>query len=430
MKRIFPANHPVKLKKDLGFWFVILSAIGLLATIVCLYLSHGDLFSNIFFKDSLDTGMDFFHSIEYTRGRLPYEKFSTLYPPLANLFFYALFLLVPSWQFEQWPDTFSEGVAARGTITDMRIWQPTLFIFIIFIMTAVLCLFIILRKLTRQLETQNLIVLSFIYSCGILYALERGNIIIISLICCLFFSAYMQCKNKVICEIALIMLAIAAGLKIYPAIWGMLLIYRKLYKHALRAVLYGLALFFIPFLAFREKFDGIHIFLKTLFKFNESGNISASGFSFDKILNSFFLVCNKLFHIPLNDGIILSVGTVCNILITIIVLICGFLLKKFWQQALACCLAMILIQTQGTYAAAFFMIPLILMIVEERELSSKNIIPFVALALTQIMLPIWDGESNFIPLNSLRFQISTIILLIYILVISIRRIQRLHVKNK
>jgi len=33
------------------------------------------LISRYYFYDTRDTGMDFFHSIEYVRGRVPYEKF-------------------------------------------------------------------------------------------------------------------------------------------------------------------------------------------------------------------------------------------------------------------------------------------------------------------------------------------------------------------
>ena len=47
------------------------------ATILCLaallfavLVSHGDLVNQYFFYDTLDTGMDFFHSIEYVKGRM------------------------------------------------------------------------------------------------------------------------------------------------------------------------------------------------------------------------------------------------------------------------------------------------------------------------------------------------------------------------
>lgn len=63
------------------------------ATVVCLAVllfallaSRGALLHRFFFYDVTDTGMDFFHSIEYMRGRMPYGQFDTLYPPLANLF--------------------------------------------------------------------------------------------------------------------------------------------------------------------------------------------------------------------------------------------------------------------------------------------------------------------------------------------------------
>ena len=65
------------------------------ATVACLAVlllallaSRGALLHRFFFYDVTDIGMDFFHSIEYMRGRMPYGQFDTLYPPLANLFFY------------------------------------------------------------------------------------------------------------------------------------------------------------------------------------------------------------------------------------------------------------------------------------------------------------------------------------------------------
>ena len=102
---------------------------GLLITLTALFITSGDIFSKLFFEDVYDTGMDFFHSIEYTKGRSPYALYNTLYPPLANLLFYLLFCLVPSWQHEQWADTFLGGIKARGTNIDLRVIQPTMLMY-------------------------------------------------------------------------------------------------------------------------------------------------------------------------------------------------------------------------------------------------------------------------------------------------------------
>ena len=91
------------------------SAVFITATAVCLLLflwnivdSHGAVIEKFFFHDVRDTGMDFLHSIEYVRGRHPYEQFQTLYPPLANFMFMCLFRMVPEWICHLWPDDFAE----------------------------------------------------------------------------------------------------------------------------------------------------------------------------------------------------------------------------------------------------------------------------------------------------------------------------------
>ena len=67
--------------------YCVLSAVCAIVVMVTLYVTHGDFLSYFLYHDTLDAGMDFFHSIEYVRGRQPYAVFDTLYPPLANLFF-------------------------------------------------------------------------------------------------------------------------------------------------------------------------------------------------------------------------------------------------------------------------------------------------------------------------------------------------------
>lgn len=402
-----------KREKSIGKWFVLATVFSILCTLFALFISHGEVFSKIFFHDSLDTGMDFFHSIEYVCGRNPYEKYSTLYPPFANLCFYMLFRFIPFWQFNQWTETYEEGIASRGSNIDLRIWQPTLFLFILFILISVLCLFILIQKIIYEMEYANLITLSFIFSYGVLWAFERGNIIIISLLCCLFFLEYKDSKNKVISELALIMLAASAGLKLYPAIFGIILIYEKQYKKAFRAIIYGILFFILPFFAFREGIKGLPILLETVFSFGEKGVASANELGIAIIAQNI----EKYLKISLDTQLILNLGTAFRILAIILVLISGFLLKKYWQRNLACCLAFMLLQTPGGYVVIFYIIPLLFMLIEEKNISKQNVIPFAGLIFTQLLLPVWDVENMGISIVSARFQICTYTLLIYILVV-------------
>lgn len=59
--------------------------------------------------------------------------------------------------------------------------------------------------------------------------------------------------NKIIHELSLICIAISAGFKIYPAIFGMIYIVEKRWKEAARLVLYGVFFFFSPFIFWSDR---------------------------------------------------------------------------------------------------------------------------------------------------------------------------------
>lgn len=407
-------------QKDLGALFIFFSFVSLFSTLLFLYLSHGDLFSKIFFSDSLDTGMDFFHSIEYVRGRVPYEKYGTLYPPLANLFFYMIFLLVPYWQHDQWEDTFEAGISARGTYIDLRVWQPTLFLFIMFVLISTLLLFLLIQKILSYHKRKNLLTICFIMSYGILWAFERGNIIIIAFICCLFFVAYKDSENRILSEIALFMLAVSAGLKLYPAIFGLLLLYDRNYKKAVRTILYGIALFILPFLFFREKLSGLPILIRVVLNFGKASNTSVNAFTVDNILK----IIGSNFDLYFDEKVMLYALLCIKFLVLFLVFASGFFVHKKWQKILVCCLIFSFIQAAKGYNVIFFIIALLYMLIEEKDISIQNIVPFIALVFTQLLLPIYDNDDFLISLVQGRFQICVYVLCLYLIYIASKNIKK------
>ncbi len=132
--------------------YCVLSAVCAIVVMVTLYVTHGDFLSYFLYHDTLDAGMDFFHSIEYVRGRQPYAVFDTLYPPLANLFFYALFLLVPASVSDNWTYDFEASVAMRGTETDLRTTQSCFLLYVFFVVLAVLLLAVLLRDVMQNAQ--------------------------------------------------------------------------------------------------------------------------------------------------------------------------------------------------------------------------------------------------------------------------------------
>lgn len=397
--------------------FCFISIVGIISTFIMINITHGEIISQMFWHDTIDTGMDFFHSIEYIRGGVPYEKFETLYPPLANLFFYMLYHMIPKDLSSQWADSYSESMSRRGTGTDLRIWQSPMLLFILFIIISVTILYKLILDYLEDNHISFYVFVSIILSYGMLYAYERGNVIIVTFIFSAFFVFYRNSENKVKKELALISLAIATGLKMYPVFLGVLLLYDKDVKVVTRTICYGILFFFAPFLCFQERMKGIGIFIRVLSEYSKDSKIVYTGFSVDKIINSFVCVIENITGKVFQEACVLNIGRISNYIIVILILICGYFFKENWKKVLCCCCAMISYSTQAIYIIIFMFLPLLVLFHEENEtIKRSNVVIVVLLSLMTVLLPLGDLEIFDIAITYLRLQLNNVFIIGYILI--------------
>lgn len=96
--------------------------------------------------------------------------------------------------------------------------------------------------------------------------IERGNISFLTAILMLAAVYLKDEDNKYAREAALILIAMAASLKIYPAFLGLIYIREKRWKEAVRLIIYGLLFFLVPF-AFTGGAASFIRFCKVIFFF-------------------------------------------------------------------------------------------------------------------------------------------------------------------
>lgn len=101
------------------------------------------------------------------------------------------------------------------------------------------------------------LVFALMLSSIFMFSFERGNIILLAAVFSSFFVFNYDNKNPLIKELAFVSLALAAALKISPALLGILLIEEKRDKESTRLILYGLLFFFIPFFFINGGFNNI-----------------------------------------------------------------------------------------------------------------------------------------------------------------------------
>lgn len=99
-------------------------------------------------------------------------------------------------------------------------------------------------------------------SAPTVYAFERGNIILLAVTLCVLFLLGYQSPRPLLRELSFCALAMAAALKIYPALLGLLLLSQRRYRDALRLMLYGLAFVFLPFLCIEGGFANLPLLME------------------------------------------------------------------------------------------------------------------------------------------------------------------------
>ena len=385
-----------------------------LCIFLCVFITHGSILSDLLFYDTRDTGMDFFHSIEYVRGRTPYKQFNTLYPPLANLFFLLLYRCVPTEDSQSWPATFHESIILRGTNADLRTYQAPMVLFIVHTVIALIITYILFYKVLKKQFTDKIAIplaYAILMSSGMIYGIERGNIIVLIPALCTFYLLFYDSEKPLLREMALLSLAISAGLKLYPALLGIFLIKdrKKIgFGAIIRALVYGILTVILPCLAFREGFKAIPLWINCITEFqNGSTTAQWQGLGFNNIAISIYKFINKFADIQINIRMI----NIIKYIVVISLLVMSYVQPKKWLSVLSCTAAMTWYQSQSEYILCMYSIPLLFFFAESDNRGRIETIIFVLLSLITLPSVI---PRNFIIDNSRYLVIQAIMLLQYI----------------
>lgn len=389
--------------------FCVISLLGIIVVLLCMIASHGELIERYFFYDERDTGMDFLHSIEYVRGRMPYGMFDTLYPPLANIFFYILYLLVPKWISKNWAATFETSLAMRATANDLRTYQATMLLFLLFVIFSAYALYVMADKLIgKDVKHRKTVIFCVLFSYGVLYGFERGNIILLCWALMAFFLYYRNSENPFLREVSYLALALAAGSKLYPAFLGILLIKERKVLPAIRTVAYGIGGVILPLYFFNEGLSGLWMWLKVVFGFGHGAKYPWVGNGFANIMAN------------LGHGVDLLWGTnwgeqnyaLVGIAVSLLLVICALFMDQEWKTVLTLILAMVMFQSQADYIYCLYLLPLLLFIAQEKRLRRGNLLPFSIMILFTVHLPLFhDVQDSSFTVRNLIFQILMIVLL-------------------
>lgn len=237
-----PLVKKPRTSKSLIITFVsIYAAFGILC-IIFAAITSGKSFRGMLFHNGIYTDwfMDFFNSIRDSAASNVYSERNSVYPPLAVAFFRFIGRMMP----------YREVALDPRNKYDMQQSQLAIMFYLLYVIIVVLFMYRSVLKTTltdkRMRISTEFFAFSMIASYPMIYCFERGNIVSAAVALTMFFVFFRNSDSKVVRELSYIALALAAGLKLYPAIFGVLLLFDKKFKDAGKLIAYGILSVVVP----------------------------------------------------------------------------------------------------------------------------------------------------------------------------------------
>lgn len=237
--------------------FFILSLLNISIMIILIMCSGGQAIIRMGYGES-NFGDFWAHIRRLLNGNDIYgTEADAIYPPLVSLFM-KLFAIPLSHKID------AEGVYNMAAIRSSGFGGLILVLYftLFFIMFA--SILSIAYKTNSNLKKNAMMgILLFSYpfwGC----AFERGNPVLFAMLFLWGGIVLKDSDSKFLKELALIFVAISAGFKLYPALFGFIWLAEKRYKEAVRLIVYGLIAFFVPFLflgSFKSYLDTFALYL-------------------------------------------------------------------------------------------------------------------------------------------------------------------------
>lgn len=289
----------------------------------------------------------------------------SIYPPFAFLVLRAFGQFLPG-----------EHVT-HSQYTDMLI--------LLYSATCILILAYLFYKNSRsKKELYKILFILFAFSSApFIFLLERGNLLLLTLVLSVFFMMYYKSENPALREIAYISLALAAGLKIYPAMLGLMLLREKNWKGAMRCVIYGVIIFVAPFFILGG-YGKIVLYIENLkYAAEATKGYHVAAATLLNLSNSIALVV-KFLGGTIDTGF--AIARYLQYPLLLFALVGLFFVKSDWKTALVLVLVLVMLPSfNWYYSGCFYLIPLFMFLNSEH---TRKIDYFYLLFMCTALLPV------------------------------------------
>lgn len=393
-------NTSVPTTKNLFEFFVAFFLGSLFVCTVLAAASGGDSWKMMLFHSGkyTDMFMDFMNSIRDAGSPDVYSARNNIYPPLCILIFRLFARMID-------PSLVSSVFKNRSLLQMDELCMMIYFIF------AIICILSLCRLIESYINIKNrgkyklqAAIISYlaVICYPVVFCLERGNILILSVITAMFFIFFKDSENPIIRELSYIALACSAAIKLYPAVFGLILIIEKKYKDAVRLMIYGAIIVAFPIIFFIDEFSSSPAAITSLLHIGSgiTADDATSSVFVKLIKNILSFATNKKSNLNFSSVSIQNVvyllkfkngNTIAKIVCGItefIALVCAFETKSDWKRVFLLCYLMLNIPSaSNSYALAFLLIPFIMFMYGNEKRTKSDIFFISGFALLITPLP-------------------------------------------
>ena len=188
--------------------------------------------------------MDFFNHIYYVKEpQCVYDvNFNACFPPLAYMLYWLLSRMIPV-----------DGLAINDASS---FTSYGILLFCIYHILMGILFYAVISGLLKSCGEKFCLLFTLLICVSNVFIFSvvwTGNAALLACIVLLKAFELRDREDKRSRELALLLIAAAAGLKIYPALFGIFYLKEKRYREAVRLIIYGIVFFFVPFVFFRRR---------------------------------------------------------------------------------------------------------------------------------------------------------------------------------
>lgn len=249
----FPKNRRTSLEPLTLYFIISLFSTALFFLLLPFLGQHG--FDWVVMENNSNfESADYFLCILFSLGRGEVYRFGVdaCYSPLSYVIFYLISKMTATDELLRGVDLLTIPYEQLIDMTPKLLTSPyQLLAFLIYTLLGVWLYVYAVNQLTLDRRSKQLLTLSIVCSVPLLFgAVERGNLTMYVAALVLIAWKLRDSTHPVKRELALLLIAVAAGLKFYPAFMGLIYLKEKRYKEAGRLILYGILFVFVPFVFF------------------------------------------------------------------------------------------------------------------------------------------------------------------------------------